>query len=188
MAIWQYQLTVIPQDVIIDLLGKLPDKLFIDKEARKIYWNNISNEINIVVEDAWTFDWWKFTKIDIELIANQIDKLVTRGSFNNSDFLSWKGDDKINEDNDAGICIDEETGKITDFRFRTDLRKFENISMFLYEMIKICNANDFLLMNNNGDLFEADIKIISEDLIKSNAARFLTDPIKFLESIEINKN
>jgi hypothetical protein len=86
-------------------------------------------------------------------------------------------------DNDASICLDEETATITEFSFRADLR--ENGFIFLKNMIDLGKENEWLFMDRNGKLMEPDFEEIKNSIQNSNAYAFLKDPIKFLENLDI---
>ncbi len=189
MAVWQYQLNIIPKKAILEKYGEIPNELFIDYDSWKKYWENVSFDSEIPepeFEDAKTTKWWTDVRIDIKKVINQVDQLVKRGDLNddeNSGFVGWKGDSKKEEDNDGHIAYDIDTNIISEFQFRTDLRNKENVSKFLSGMLKICEQNDLMVFNASGILFEPKLEIIFEDLKKSNAVEFLTDPIKFLDKI-----
>ncbi len=142
-------------------------------------------------EDAKTIKWWTNIKLDIKKTTTEIDKLVSRGDWSddeNSGFIGWKGNTEKQEDNDAHIAYDTKTNVISEFQFRADLRKKENITEFLSGMLKLCERNDLMVFNTNGTLFEPKSELIYEDLKKSNAVEFLTDPEKFLEKIAEREN
>jgi hypothetical protein len=185
MAIWQYRLSVIPKNSILDRYGEIPAKLFIDEEAWKAYWKERierKTDIEPGFEDARTINWWKNINVNAKEISSQIDRLVKRGDWsNNMDYFGWKGDTNSNEDNDCHIAINNVTNEIQEFEFRTDLRANENIVGFLKGMIEICEANAFLVMNSNGSLFEPNFELVYNDLAESNAVKFLTDPEKFIQ-------
>jgi hypothetical protein len=188
MAVWQYNLTVIPKNSIIEKYGEIPQKLFIDVESWTKYrekWNNEKVQPEIDFEDAKTILWWKNSEIDLESTTIQIDELVSRASWSEPNFLSWKSNDE--NDNDCHIAISEKNKIISEFIFRTDLRNKDNIELFLNGILNICKANELLLMNLEGYLFEPKMELIFEDLKKSNAIKFLSDPIKFLENISNGK-
>lgn len=194
MAVWQYQLNIIPKKAILEKYGELPNELFIDYDGWKKFRENVSldNEIpEAEFEDAKTTKWWTDVRIDIKKVINQVDQLVKRGDWNddeNSGFVGWKGDSKKEEDNDGHISYDIETNIISEFQFRTDLRNKENVTKFLNGMLKICEQNDLMVFSINGILFEPKLEIIFEELKKSNAVAFLIDPIKFLDKIGKEKD
>lgn len=190
MAVWQYQLNIIPKKAIIDKYGEIPNELFIDYEGWEKYWANVSFDNGIPepeFEDAKTTKWWTDVRIDIKKVIDHIDQLVKRGDWNddeNSGFVGWKGDSEQEEDNDGHIAYDKETNIISEFQFRVDLRNKENASKFLNGMLNLCEKNDLMVLNTSGILFEPKPELIFEDLKKSNAVTFLTDPIKFLDKID----
>ena len=196
MAVWQYQLNVIPKKSILEKYGEIPNEIFIDKMAWEKYWANLVDIENLPepeFEDAKTINWWKNINLDVKKTSEQIDLLVNRNDWSDKDsgFIGWKGYSELDEDNDAHIVFDKKTNNILEFEFRTDLRSKENLNKFLKGILKICEQNELLVFNINGFLFEPKFEIIFEDLKKSNAVAFLTDPEKFLDKIneetKINK-
>ncbi|CAM3797740.1 hypothetical protein FLGE108171_15335 [Flavobacterium gelidilacus] len=193
MAIWQYQLNIIPKKSIIEKYGELPEKLFIDFDGWENYWKNRTSGDGFPepkFEDAKTIKWWLKTNLNIEKIAKQFDLYVKRGDWSDDDsgFIGWKGNSELNEDNDAHISYNKETKIISEFQFRTDLRTKENLDKFLRGILKICADNELMVFNTKGYLFEPDFQIIIADLKKSNAAAFLTDPVKFLDKLAEKNN
>ena len=192
MAIWQYQLTIIPKESILKKYSEIPEKLFIDKEAWENYWNKWktkSKEPEIDFEDAKTINWWQNINIDIEKTVSDIDKLITRGDWSNCiNFIGWKGDSDNNQDNDCHIAYNAKTRELSEFQFRTDLRSNKNVATFLKGILEICSNNELMVMNLEGFLFEPKIKLILEDLKTSNAIAFLSDPLKFIEKVKTKRN
>ena len=193
MAIWQYQLNIVPKSAVLEKYGTIPNELLIDDKGWEEYWENIEDVENLPepnFEDAKTIKWWNNIKLDIKKTSEQIDKLVTRASWakDSTDSVNWKGSSDIKEDNDCFISFDPKTQIIEDFHFRTDLRKKENIEKFLNGMLNLCEQNNFLVYNSKGILFEPNQELIFDDLQKSNAVSFLTDPEKFLDKIAEKEN
>ena len=183
MAIWQYYLKVIPKESVIKKYGFVPSKLEINHEGWVKYqqdrWNGIKSEINF--EDAQTINWWKDVFFDKKNTVSSINKLIKQCDWSNSDTIGWKGDTRNNQDNDVYIHFDE-SEKVIEFTFRTDLR---NDSLdFLAEMLEICKENDWLVMDDDGYLFEPKFLEVYESMRKSNASRFLENPEKFFEDFE----
>ncbi|PKV48847.1 hypothetical protein ATE84_0861 [Aquimarina sp. MAR_2010_214] len=191
MAIWQYQLNIIPKNAVLDKYGEIPEKLFIDEKGWEKYWENVNYDNGFPepdFEDARTIKWWRNTKLNIRNTANHIDKLVKRGDWSNDkDLIGWKGNTENKEDNDCQISFDEKTEEIGEFYFRTDLRNKENAMKFMNGMLEICSKNNLMVMNTEGYLFEPNSELIFEDLRKSNAVKFLTDPVKFIEKVVENE-
>jgi len=194
MAVWQYQLNIIPKKAILEKYGSIPYELFIDQNGWEKYWENVKYDNGFPepeFEDAKTIKWWTKTKLDIKKTSEHIDKLVSRGDWNDDEdngFIGWKGDSEKGEDNDAHIAFDKKTNIISEFQFRADLRKRENITEFLNGMLDLCKQNDLMVFNTDGILFEPKSELIYEDLKKSNAVEFLTNPEKFLDKIAEREN
>ena len=192
MAIWQYQLIIIPRKAILQKYGEIPKTLFIDFDGWEKYWENVDYDNGFPdpdFEDAKTIKWWDNTVLNINDISKQIDKLVTRAEWGESlSSINWKGNSTNYEDNDCYIAYNKTKRIINEFQFRVDLRKQDNISRFLNGMLNLCKKNELMVFNINGVLFEPKIEVIYEDLKKSNAVAFLTDPEKFLDKIADREN
>ena len=188
MAVWQYQLSVIPKEAVIKKYGEIPSALVIENKKWEEYWENITDIENLPepnFEDAKTIKWWENIDLNIRKASEQIDKLVTRANWGQDSLnsINWKGDSNKNEDNDCYISFDQKTKVINEFNFRTDLRNKEKAKKFIIGMLDFCNENKLMVFNTKGFLFEPKPEIIYEDLKKSNAIDFLTAPEKFLDKI-----
>lgn len=183
MAIWQYYLKVIPKESVIRRYGFVPSKLEINHKGWANYRQNLidGNKSEIDFEDAQTFNWWKDIFFDTPKTAASIDNLVKRCSWSHSKTIGWKGDTQNNQDNDVYLHFDD-SENIFEFTFRTDLR---NDSLdFLVDMLKICQKNNWLVMDAKGILFEPKYLEVYESMRKSNAAKFLENPEKFFQDFE----
>lgn len=190
MAIWQYELNVIPRKGILDRYGEIPDKFFMDKEGWERFWKTFNRDFDNIkydFEDAKTIQWWKNISFDVERVAEEMDKLVKRGKQSRIGYIWWKGDMDNDEDHDAYISFDGETKEVKGFQFRTDLRNMTKALKFMEGMLGICSQNELMLMNVEGGLFEPRMELILEDMKTSNAKKFLTNPSKFIEGAVANE-
>ncbi len=190
MAIWQFQLVIIPRKGILEKIGVIPEILEIDYEERTEHYH-LKKEGLIEEEDefkdALTQNWWSSTDLQPIEIIHQIDKKVRRANYGRDTFVNWKfNNGKV--DNDASMSIDEETGKIGEIRFRADLREDE--LKFLKEMIELAEKYDWLLMDMKGNLVEPRFQEVARLIKISNSYKFLKDPLRFLTDLgkgKINK-
>jgi len=162
MAIWQYTLLIIPKS-----------------HFEKAYPAFINQPVTQYRKDIFYF--WTDVKADVFKIADKIDGIIPRASWSSEKHLSWKKDGQLH-DNDCSIFTNNL--EITDFSIRIDLRNRENVLKIIKTVVEICDENDLMLMNLKYEAFEANSKNILEDISKSNANSFLTNPIKFLESLK----
>ncbi len=171
MAVWQYQLNIIPKKAIIERYGKIPNELSVDKDGWESYWDNLNDIENLPepnFEDARTIKWWNNVKIDIKETINKIDNLVSRANWGNTiNTKNWKGNSDLKEDNDCFLSFDPKHQIIEDFYFRTDMRKVKKSDKFLSGMLRICQDNNLMVYNKNGNLFEPRLELIQND-IKNN--------------------
>ena len=193
MAIWQYQLNIIPRKSIIEKYGNIPTELLIANDSWEKYWENIKDIENLPepdFEDAKTIKWWNNIKLDIKKTSEQVDKLVSRANWGKDslDSVNWKGNSNNEEDNDCYISFDPKTKFINEFEFRTDLRNREKATNFLNGMLELCAKNELMVFNTKGILFEPNPELIYEEIRKSNAVAFLTEPEKFLDKIAEREN
>lgn len=165
MAIWQYQLIVIPEKKLVKN-NKIPLRVFTNLNKRSYYLN---------------FNWWKDVFIDTQFIKEEVGKHIPLGDWSNENFFGWKGNTENNEDNDVFISVIS-SHEISGFQFRTDIRKRDNIENFLKPMLMICKNNNWLVMNVNGNLF-SDFEMILEDIKKSDACSFLENPHLFITKL-----
>ena len=183
MAIWQFQLVVIPKKGVLEKFGHIPETLEIDYKERSEHYHLKKEgllEYDEEVKDALIQDWWSSTELPPMEIIHQIDKKVRRADYGGDTFVNWKFNNGM-VDNDASMTINEESGKIELFRFRTDLR--EEKLKFLKEMIELAETYDWLLMEMNGNLVNPNFEEVAQLIKKSNSFKFLEDPLRFLTDI-----
>ena len=183
MAIWQFQMVMIPRKGILEKFGEIPETLEVDYKVRTEHYH-LKKEGLIEEEDEFkdtlTQDWWSSTVLQPIEIIHQIDKKVRRADYGTDTFLNWKfNNGKV--DNDASMSINEQTGKIEKIRFRGDLREEE--LKFLREMIEMAEEYDWLLMDMQDNLVEPKFKEVAKLIKFSNSFKFLEDPLKFLTEL-----
>lgn len=181
MAIYQFYIATIPKKGVVEYFGTVPNKLETDFQKRT------ENFIN----DDEGFDYfefiqnkcWEIAKVDSEEIIKQIDQKLDRASWGDKDsnLNIWKTENEY-VDNDAAIVKNEERNLIAEFTFRADLRQ-PNLK-FLKEMIELSKEKELLLVDRNGNLVEPEIENVIRLIKKSNALRFVENPVKFLTDLE----
>ena len=90
--------------------------------------------------------------------------------------------EKSKFDHDVFIDFDIKKNQIEEFQFRTDLR--DNTLIFLNQMLYLLEKNEFILMDQKGNLCNPNLKELAKLIKDSNPDRFLRDPIAFLENLE----
>ena len=182
MATYQFLTFVLPRKPIEKKYGGIPKQLEIKHAEWEKYWDNWNMELNEAAgpefEDAISTKWWKGIQINIAELRDEIDKIIPRASWNNE---SWKIENG-EVDHDLSIDYNEKENFIEDFRFRTDLRDSE--LNFLNSMLELCDRNDWILMNEDGNLCNPNIKELEELLKISKAHLYITNPTKFFEDWE----
>ncbi|MFS4484396.1 hypothetical protein ACKGJY_15385 [Hyunsoonleella sp. 2307UL5-6] len=182
MAIYQFLTFVLPKKSIEEKYGEIPKQLEIKHAEWEKYWDNWDVDSNETPEpefkDAISTKWWKKIQVNIDELRYELDKIIPRASWDNE---SWKIENgKV--DHDVGIDFNKEEQFIEDFRFRTDLRDTE--LNFLNSMLSLCERNEWILMDENGNLCNPNIKELAELIKDSNPDRFMRNPIEFLENLK----
>ena len=178
MAIYQYNINLIPRQSIIEKCGFIPETLPIDNEAWSKHWNSKSLEADYDFEDALNYPWWSKRKTDFKSIEPFIDS-YTKPIEWSKHYAGIKtyGD---NDTNDMSIDIADD-GCIENFSCRLDLRKFDDI--FITNILKIAKQLDCLLMDRKGNLFEPYGEALWESIQQSNSYKFVDNPTDFLEKL-----
>jgi len=194
MAVWQYKLHIIPKKGVVEHYGKIPSLVFIDHQSWENYWDEVSFDGDAFpdpdFEDALTRKCWSTTKVPIEYIVEKVDACVKRAEWDKEDDLeafAWKGNKNLMEDHDAFIAYDTTHEYISEFQFRVDLRNRNKATQFLRGMLRICQEFDWLVFNVDGELFPPEMAVIFENIQKSRAVHFLTDPEDFFDTLETTK-
>lgn len=190
MAIYQFWLTVVPRQGVLRKFGVVPEKLVVNYPERKVHFELEKEgllEGSDVFTDALLQDWWSFFEIQPIEIPHRLDRFLGIGK--QSEYVQgsffWKRYVFGEVDNDAHIDMNTQTGKIESFIFRADLRE-ENLK-FLQEMVEMAKVYDWLLMDSNGNLANPNLKEVLELVRKSNAFRFVSDPLQFFQDLESGK-
>lgn len=167
MATYQLYLAFIPRIGLLKKHDQVPVNIKVSTETGYFESN--------------TEQYWKLAKIDSTEIIQEINKLVNKATWgNDSSNHNWKNYSE-EVDNDAWMSTNGKSGKIEEFHFRADLR--EKGLVFLREMIQLAEKKNCLLMDIKGNLATPELKEINILIKKSNAYKFLQDPLKFLTEI-----
>ena len=182
MATYQFLTFVLPKKSVEKKYRGIPKQLEIKHAEWEKYFDNWDVELNVApepeFEDAITTKWWKELPINIAELRSEIDKIIPRTSWNNE---SWKIENG-EVDHDLSIDYNEKENYIEDFRFRTDLR--DSTLTFLNSMLDLCDRNEWILMDENGNLCNPNIKELAELIKDSNPDKFLRNPIEFLDNLK----
>jgi hypothetical protein len=166
MAIYQYQLIVVPRQTILQHWDIIPVKI-------QVRDNPAFDE-----DDLINVKWWDKEKIEFKTIEKSI--LVF------ADQVEWtKGNENVktfgdNDTNDITITKGE-FGKLEEMYFRIDLREIER--EFIDNVLTIVKDLDCLLLDRQGNLFEPTLENLSGNIKKSNAFKFVTNPTDFLDKL-----
>lgn len=185
MAIYQFPILIIPRISVLERYGHIPAQLEIKKDEWDAFWEkHISIDAENVepdFEDARTIKWWKNSEVDIEYLEHAMDQIITRASWGNKSDLKWKSEQAA-YDHDAYIDFDKTANMIEEFQFRLDLT--DPSLTFLNSMLDLCASHDWILMDLKGHLCLPNLSDLVELIKISDAARFLDDPIAFLNTLK----
>jgi hypothetical protein len=176
MAIWQFNLTLIPKSALISKYNYIPDELFIDKDG----WENhfAKNDLDEAYdfEDALTINWWYKSTITVKELFPILKNIPESQS--DIDGLKYFGDADTNN-----ICVSLKynTNQIDEVSCRIDLRKLDKD--FIKSLFSLARQFDCLLMDRKGRLFEPKRDELIQKIKSSNSYRFITDPEKFLNDL-----
>ncbi len=181
MAIYQYNISLLPRQPIIDKFGKVPSKLFIDHEARQEFLANTTDfDAAFNFQDDLTIDWWKDRRVRFKDIQTYI--------FSFSKPIEWTKDFEDlksymdNEDSDNDLSIDIfDNEYIQEFSFRINVARLS--PAFIGHIITIANNLDCVIVDRHGNLFEPTYQHIADSIKSSNAFRFCTNPKDFFDKL-----
>ena len=165
MAIYQFLTFVLPKKTIEKEFGEIPSKIdfVLDMDGKR------------------TKEWWNGISLEIKHLVQKIDMIISRTDWGDIEDLCWKSE-KSKFDHDVFIDFDIKKNQIEEFQFRTDLR--DNTLIFLNQMLYLLEKNEFILMDQKGNLCNPNLKELAKLIKDSNPDRFLRDPIAFLENLE----
>jgi hypothetical protein len=151
MAAYQFNITVIPRNGLVEKYGFVPDKLFVDLKERQQFQRDKWDQKDIEeadYKDALTKNWWHLTDVSPIEIIHQMDKIVKRADYGTDTWINWKTyifGENLEIDNDALMHINAETGKIERLCFRADLR--EPSLIFLHKMMELAQLYDWVFVD-----------------------------------------
>ncbi len=182
MALYQFFLAIIPKKGIVEYFGEIPKKIEVDFQKRTEFF------LNEEIEDEFDYfefiqqKCWQLSNIESKEMISRIDQKLDRASWGdkNSSLNIWKTETEY-VDNDACILINEERSQIEGFTFRADLRQPK--LKFLIDMVELSKEKELLLIDRKGNLVEPEIEDVIGLIKKSNALRFLENPIKYLTDL-----
>lgn len=180
MAIYQFYIATIPKKGAIQHFGKIPDKFEVDYQKRTENFLNDEDEIDYF--EFIQHKCWKIAEVNSREIIEQIDQKLNRANWgNDKEANTWKIETK-EVDNDAWVLTNSEQNQIVEFTFRADLRQPK--LKFLNEMIELSKEKELLLIDIKGNVVEPEMAKVIELIKKSDALKFVENPIKFLSDLE----
>jgi hypothetical protein len=151
MAAYQFNITIIPKNGLIEKYGFVPDRLFVDLKERQQFQRDKLAKKDIDeadYKDALTQDWWHSTDVSPIEIVHQMDKIVKRADYGTDTWINWKTyifKENLEIDNDALMHINAKTDKIEQLCFRADLR--ESNLIFLHKMLILAQLYDWVFVD-----------------------------------------
>ena len=121
MAIYQFNLVIIPKEGFIKKFGTLSSDFKLVGER---------DEINLQIEK-----WWQLEEIDNTVLVSEIEEIIGGNRWANTHHFSWKNLTN-GKDNDACLEINTNSNYVQHISFRADLREGKGKSQFLLDMIE----------------------------------------------------
>jgi hypothetical protein len=166
MAIYQYQLIVIPRQTILQHWDIIPVKV-------QVRDNPAFDE-----DDLINVKWWDKEQIDFRTIEKRILEFA--------DQVEWtKGYENVktfgdNDTNDITIAKSD-LGHLEEMYFRIDLREIDR--RFIDNVLAIVKDLNCMLLDRQDNLFEPTRENLSDNIKQSNAFKFVTNPTDFLRKL-----
>jgi len=161
MAIWQYRLILIPEEVLLNKYDVLP--------------------LAIPMELAKEFGWWldRQPPVDFE---QQIDSILLQMDSWSTQMRMWGQ----KHGNDAYVCyVDESKNKVEQIAFRVDASA---ISRDLVRQIcRLASQLRCVLMTPQYEILVPDESMVLTAIDGSTARRFIDDPESTLRSMDCKK-
>lgn len=168
MAIYQFYLTVIPKQSVLEKFDSVPETIPPNTETGYFESN--------------TEIFWNTAQVTATEIVKRIDTIVKRAEWGNSDYsFNWKTY-SLQVDNDAYLSLNKETLYIESLSFRADLRE-PNLK-FLEDMISLGKEYNWLFIDRKGTIAKPYFEEIKTLIKTSNAYRFLKDPDQFFDDLD----
>ena len=177
MAIWQFNIYLIPKQSLLNRFDEIPEQLYIDHEGWSDHLRNGDLDDKPVFEDALSIFWW----VDIQIPFNPILFL----EFGN--IQDWTKDavDCKNygnpDTNDLYVSFDEKENYIQEIGCRIDLRNIDK--RFVGSLFSLAVKFDCMLMDRKGRLFQPSFADLFRSVELSNPNRFVNDPGQFLDDL-----
>ncbi len=130
----------------------------------------------VAVAEDFDLAWQQQPSSDVTLI---IDTLATRYRSWSNDILMW------GSENGNRIHVAYENTRIAEVSCRIAVPKEHED--FANGVIALANRCDWLLVLTNDALAEPDVDLLLAAVRESNAARFATNPIEFLDGLSSGK-
>lgn len=181
MATYQFLLYVLPKKSVKEKYGIIPKQLEINHQGWEEYWESL--DINLEeypdpdFKDAISTKWWKTISIDYTKLQEEIDSLLPRSNWSNN---TWKSENK-KVDHDLFIDFNQQENYIEEFQFRVDLR--DSSLSFLNSMFNLCLKNEWILMDDKGNLSNPKIEELITLIQGSNADLFIRNPEEFFKNL-----
>ncbi len=140
MASTQFKLSVMPQNALLQRLGVLPEKL------------------DVSSKNKWITACWKIEAVQANAVIAQIDQLLPQIHWANT-HIAWKIQSGV-LDNDVWMLIGEESQQIELLDFRANVS--EQGLAFIEQMVMIAHQYNWLLMDREGNIVEANMDKVLE--------------------------
>ncbi len=153
MALWQFELNLIPKKVFVKDDGSFPLQLSEDELDSISGWND--------------------AELSLEA-STLIERFLPKNPSRSQNHVLWGKEDL------SCIHIFYDNGLQTSVWIRLDLRDFnKNLIDLVVDLSKLMDA---IGINDNGELFPVSKNSLKEQVLKSNAFKFVSDPRGFFDT------
>ncbi|MBI2824087.1 MAG: hypothetical protein HYX69_05260 [Planctomycetia bacterium] len=154
MAVWQYDVVVIPKDAV------------------KAFFHSVPRSIR--TEEFDLYEWWTNSKAPN---VEELSSLFPRAAAWSESIKAWGG-----SDDEHRIELHYGDGRLLMVRIRLDLR--ETVVDMLQAVVRWAKLHDYLFWSESQSVLEPTIEDVVKDIKASRAFSFVCDPIAFLEKVE----
>lgn len=118
--------------------------------------------------------WWKDSATPQD-VASRIDEVLDKGSSWSNSLLTWG----VEDGNRIDLLLEENL--VSELQVRLDLRNLSED--FLQQVVDLADSLGGVFCSDDWTLLQPDIQSLARAMVDSNAARFVADPLGFLENL-----
>lgn len=128
-------------------------------------------------EALWNKFGWEEQPVPEALLSRLCDLLPLKETYGTGDDRTLVYGEQERDD----IHVDDEQGRAVELLVRLDLRRPDVV--LLRAIVEAAAAVDTVFVSNEERVFEAEWDVVGAELLASRAARFVQDPMGYLERL-----